>query len=88
MRKKQKEIKKIRSKENFLTTAKGSGLSWWGQLRQFLRETKIELKKVSWPNKKEIFGSTLVVIVFVLLVAAYFGLIDLVYTAIIGRFLG
>jgi preprotein translocase subunit SecE len=43
---------------------------------QFLREAKMELKKVKWPTRKELLASTAVVIVLVLLVSFYLGVID------------
>jgi len=91
MPKKKRERKKevIKTPEEVLKTVKGSSLSQWEQIKQFLRETKVELKKVTWPSKKELIGSTVVVIIFVLLIAAYFGIIDLIYTTIIvKKFLG
>jgi len=90
MPKKKREIKKeTKTPEKVLKTVKGSSLSQWEQIKQFLRETKVELKKVTWPSKKELIGSTVVVIIFVLLIAAYFGIIDLIYTTIIvKKFLG
>jgi len=44
--------------------------------RQFLREARMELKKVKWPAKKELFASTGVVIFLSLLMALYFGIVD------------
>ena len=44
--------------------------------RQFLREAKMELKKVKWPTKKELLASTAVVIFLTLVMALYFGLVD------------
>ncbi len=44
--------------------------------RQFLRESKMELKKVKWPTKKELMGATAVVIFLALLMALYFGIVD------------
>lgn len=46
------------------------------KLVKFLREVKLELKKVSWPSRKEISGSTGVVIVNVIIVAVYLGFLD------------
>jgi len=43
---------------------------------QFLRESKIELKKVKWPTRKELLASTAMVIFLVLVVALFLGLID------------
>ena len=44
---------------------------------QFLREVKIELKKVTWPTRKQTLGSTAVVIVLVMIIAVFLGLVDL-----------
>ena len=46
------------------------------KLAKFLREVKVELKKVSWPSRTEISGSTGVVIVNVVIVAFYLGVLD------------
>ena len=46
------------------------------KLVKFLREVKVELKKVSWPSRAEISGSTGVVIVTVIIVAIYLGILD------------
>lgn len=42
----------------------------------FVREAKAELKKVTWPGKKQIWYSTLIVIVFTLCVSVYLGVLD------------
>jgi len=49
------------------------------KLIKFLREVKLELKKVSWPSRKEISGSTGVVIVNVAIVAIYLGILDNIF---------
>jgi preprotein translocase subunit SecE len=43
---------------------------------QFLREVKIELKKVTWPSRKQTMGSTVVVIILVMIVSLFLGLVD------------
>ncbi len=43
---------------------------------EFLREVKVELKKVTWPTRKQTTGTTIVVIIFVFVVAAFLGLFD------------
>jgi len=42
----------------------------------FITEVKVELKKVTWPTRKQITGTTIVVIIFVFVVAAFLGLFD------------
>ena len=43
---------------------------------EFLREVKVELKKVTWPTRQQTTGTTIVVIIFVFIVAAFLGLFD------------
>jgi len=43
---------------------------------QFLREVKVELKKVTWPSRKQTVGSTVVVIVLVMLISLFLGVVD------------
>jgi preprotein translocase subunit SecE len=44
---------------------------------QFLREVKIELKKVTWPSRKQTFGSTVVVIILVMIISIFLGVVDM-----------
>lgn len=43
---------------------------------RFLKEARIELKRVKWPTRKELLTSTAVVIVLTLIVALYLGVVD------------
>lgn len=51
--------------------------------KRFLREVKAELKKVSWPNKKELASNTGIVFVSVVVVAAMIWLVDTVFTEVL-----
>lgn len=53
------------------------------QALQFLREVKVELKKVAWPSRKQTMGSTIVVIVLVLLVSFFLGVVDIGLSSLI-----
>lgn len=55
------------------------------QAKQYVREVKIELKRVSWPSRKETIASTSVVIILVLLVAIFFSLVDMVLSKLVGQ---
>jgi preprotein translocase subunit SecE len=55
---------------------------------QFLREAKMELKKVKWPTRKELLASTAVVIALVLMVSLYLGVIDFGLIKIIKAIVG
>ena len=47
------------------------------KIAEFFEEVKLELKKVVFPTKKEVIGSTWVVITTVLIAAFFLGLVDL-----------
>ena len=44
--------------------------------KQFLTDVKAEVKKVSFPSREETIGSTLVVIVFCLVMSIYLSVVD------------
>jgi preprotein translocase subunit SecE len=54
------------------------------KLRDFLAEVTAELKKSSWPTRKELVDSTVVVIVTVLILGVFVALADLVFLRIIA----
>ncbi len=61
---------------------------WWVKGGQFFREVKVELKKVTWPSRKETLASTSVVMALVLLAATFLGLIDLGLSRLIRAVIG
>lgn len=53
----------------------------------FIRESKAELKKVAWPTRKQVWASTLVVVLLTLVVGLYLDGMDMILTAIFSRIL-
>jgi preprotein translocase subunit SecE len=57
---------------------------WWNKSRTFLTEVRNELKRVTWPSQKEVYATT----VMVILTSAFFGvflwLVDLSLTAAVN----
>ena len=43
---------------------------------QFLKEVRFELKRVTWPSRKETLAGTIVVLVIVLIAASFLGIVD------------
>jgi preprotein translocase subunit SecE len=43
---------------------------------RFLKEAKIELKKVTWPTPRQTLASTSVVIIVVIIVSIFLGIVD------------
>jgi preprotein translocase subunit SecE len=56
-----------------------------GAVFKFFKEVRVELGKVTWPNREELIGSTIIVIVLSLVMAAYIGFLDFVLSGIFGR---
>lgn len=46
------------------------------KIGKFLKEVKLEMKRVTWPNRKEISGATWVVVITVVIVALFIGVVD------------
>src|SRR5213079_311486 len=50
--------------------ARENVVGWWNRSRTFLTEVRNELKRVTWPSQKEVYATTIMVIV----TSAFFGL--------------
>jgi len=57
------------------------------KLTRFLREVRSELKKISWPSKKELTANTIVVLVSVFLAATVIWIIDGFFAQILKAFI-
>ncbi|UCF35341.1 MAG: preprotein translocase subunit SecE [Acidobacteriota bacterium] len=55
------------------------------RLSTFAADVKSELKKVTWPSKKEIYGTTIVVIVTVFFFGVYLFVVDSGLQVVIKR---
>ena len=58
------------------------------RLVHFFQESWVELKKVHWPSRQETQATTRVVVLVVLVVAAYLGAVDWVLSNFVQRLLG
>lgn len=72
----QKEVKKVATVQ--------SKPALWNKITKFLREVRGEMRKVSWPNRKELVTYTIVVLVTVVIVAVFTGVVDVIVTAILN----
>jgi preprotein translocase subunit SecE len=55
---------------------------------KFLKEVQGELRKVTWPTREEIIGSTIVTVVVSLVVAIFIGIVDRIFMLIIHAIFG
>jgi len=73
---------KAKSEKN-LVDAKTGEPNFFQRAMDFFREVKVELKKVTWPTRKQTTGTTIVVIIFVFVIAAFLGLFDFGLTKLV-----
>ena len=52
---------------------------WWENTKEFWRETRSELRKVTWPGRPEVIATTGVVLGAVILFGLYLWLCDQVF---------
>ena len=51
--------------------------------RRYVGEVVTELKKVTWPNRAQLFQATAVVLIFVAIVAIYLGVVDVLMSTLV-----
>ncbi|CAN2042638.1 preprotein translocase subunit SecE [Candidatus Magnetomoraceae bacterium gMMP-15] len=73
-----KDGRGISQKKNHLVLPKFLDISI-----QFLRDVRVELKKVTWPSYKHTIGSTAVVILLVMIISAFLGVIDIALAGLV-----
>jgi preprotein translocase subunit SecE len=54
------------------------------KIKQFFRDIRSEFKKVVFPNREELIGSTWIVIITVVVISMFLGLVDLGLTRLVG----
>jgi preprotein translocase subunit SecE len=50
--------------------------NYWQATRDYINELRVEMRRVSWPNRKQVESTTAVVIFSVFAFAAYFWVVD------------
>jgi preprotein translocase subunit SecE len=63
--------------DSFGGRAKESVTGWWGRSRRFLAEVRNEMGRVTWPSRKEVYATTIVVILTSLFFGVYLWTLDL-----------
>jgi len=59
----------------------------WTRFRDYVSDVRVEMKRVTWPGKQEIYGTTMMVILTTFLLGFYFWLCDQVFSRAIHRIL-
>jgi preprotein translocase subunit SecE len=63
----------VSGKNGFMAEEKKN---WIASTQDYVGELRNEMRKVSWPNRKQVEGTTAVVIISVFAFAAYFAVVD------------
>jgi len=64
-----------------------SAKDFTGRSKQFFLDVRNEMKKVTWPTKQEVMGTTMIVVAAVFFFGLYLGLVDYVLTIGLSRIL-
>jgi preprotein translocase subunit SecE len=61
----------------FLTASPLKSLETWIQnAKKFYADVRIEMKKVTWPSRQEVVGTTVIVIIAVFILGIYLAVVD------------
>jgi preprotein translocase subunit SecE len=63
----------------------GQAVGWFGRARRFLTEVRAELGRVTWPTRREVYATTVVVILTSMLFGVYLWGVDLALSAIMRQ---
>ena len=72
------------NEDSFQGRARESVTGWWGRSRRFLSEVRNEMGRVTWPSQKEVYATTIVVILFSVTMGVYLWLCDTLVSRVIG----
>jgi preprotein translocase subunit SecE len=61
--------------------------NWWQRTREYFGDVRVEMKRVTWPGKQEIYGTTVMVIATTFAFGFYFWICDSVFAAAVRRLL-
>jgi len=73
-----------KDKESISDRARESVTGWWGRSRRFLSEVRNETARVTWPSRKEVYATTVVVILTSVFFGVYLWGVDLLLTQIVN----
>ena len=82
-RTRQQQVRPAREAPKTQTGRRGRG----GGSRRFISESAAELKKVEWPNQRQVLTGTVVVIIACAIVGAYLWTADLILQPFVQRLL-
>jgi preprotein translocase subunit SecE len=61
--------------------------STWLQIREYLSDVRTEMRRVTWPSRQEIYGTTVMVLITTFLFGFYFWICDQTFSFCVSRIL-
>jgi preprotein translocase subunit SecE len=65
--------------------AVGAVKTWPQEVRNYVEGLRAEMRRVTWPSKKQVWATTIVVIITVFIFGAYFAAVDSVLNVAMTR---
>ncbi len=59
----------------------------FGKIATFLKEVKLEIRKVNWPTRRQTIRYTLIVLGISLVIAVFLGGLDYLFTMLLEKFI-
>jgi preprotein translocase subunit SecE len=58
---------------------------WYKRFISFLKEVKVEIKKVTWPSRNEVYSTTIIVILATFFFGFYLYFMDIILSWLLAR---
>lgn len=55
------------------------------QTVEFLQEVRGEMRKITWPDRKQLIDATRAIIIFVLIIAGFIAILDVILQGVLVR---
>jgi preprotein translocase subunit SecE len=81
------KVAKIAMLDN-LKESPDQAAGWYTRARRFLTDVRAELSRVTWPNRREVWATTVVVILVSLAFGLYLYVVDLGLSALVAWIFG
>jgi len=60
----------------------------WVRVTTYLKEVRVELKRVSWPSKPDLYKTTIAVVISSVIFGVYLFALDAIFSAIFRQVIG
>ncbi len=57
--------------------------AWWDRARTFIEEVRNEMRRVTWPGRREVYATTVVVVLVSVFFGVYLWVVDLALASVV-----